>query len=105
MPLAALIFGAPSHSDDFKNLVLVQVFEASRGYNLLVVLLGEKQTGILQSLTVKGIRIFENVAHVFHRDALGQDVFTFLLDRGYIETVGKREHIIKMSRLNLDLII
>ena len=78
-----------AQSDDLYDLFFVQVFEATWGDHIVMVLLSEQQASLTESLTVERIRILEDLADRLDRDVLGQDLLASFLNRGHVKAVGK----------------
>ena len=100
LPLALL--GIVSEPDDLNDLLLVEVFEAGRGYDVVVVLFSEEEAGLLEALAVEGVGVLEDLAHALNGDVLGEDLLAPLLERGHVEAVSEREQLVDVLGLDLD---
>ena len=54
-----------------------------------MVLLREQEAGLLQSLAVEGVGVFEDLAHALDADVLRKDLFALLLEGRHVEAIGK----------------
>ena len=78
--LSLALFVLVAEADDFDDLLLVEIFEAWRGDDIVVVLLRKEQASLLQALTVEGVRVFEDLAHRLNCDVLSQNHLTALFE-------------------------
>ena len=99
-PLLCLI----AQSYNFDDFLFVEIFEATRRDDLIVVLLREEQACLLQPLAIERVRIFEDLTDTFNADVLREDLLTSLLETWHIEPIGKREQLINVFGFDTDCV-
>jgi len=82
-----------AHSDNSEHFVLVKFFKSSGGDHFLVVLFGEQQTCLFESVTVETVCILEDLAYAINVDVLSEDVFALLLNGLDVISIGKLKKI------------
>lgn len=87
--LSLALFVLVAEADNFDDLLFIEIFEARRGDDIVVVLFCEEQASLLQALTVEGVRVFEDLAHRLDCDVLSQDHLAALFERRYVESVSE----------------
>ena len=74
------LFTVIAKSDDFDNLILVQILESHACDNVVVVLFREEEASLFQSFAVESVCIFEDLADTFYVDVLSKDLFALFLE-------------------------
>ena len=74
------LFTVVAKSDDFDNLILVQVLESHACDNVVVVLFSEEKAGLFQSFAVESVCILEDLADTLYVDVLSKDLFALFLE-------------------------
>lgn len=74
---------------DLDHFVAVQFFEAGGSQHVLLVLLGEQEAGLLQSLAVEAAGVLEDLAQGVNADVLREDLLALSLDGLDVVPVGK----------------
>ena len=87
--LALSLFGLIAQPDDLDDFLLVEVFKAVGGDDVVVVLLGEEQAGLLQALAVERVSILEYLADALNGYMLGEYLLAALLKRRHIEPISQ----------------
>ena len=97
-PLLCLI----AQSDNLYDFLLVEILEATRRDDFIVVLLSKQQARLLQPLAIERVRIFEDLTNTFNTDVLREDLFTALLETWHIEPISQRQQLINVFGFNAD---
>jgi hypothetical protein len=74
---------------NLQHLLFIKLSKSCGGNHLLMILLCKKQTGLLQSLTIEIVGVFEDLADRVYADVLSKDVLTLSFNGLDVVTVSK----------------
>ena len=74
------LFTVIAKSDDFDNLILVQVLESHACDDVVVILFGEEKARLFQPFAVESVCILEDLANAFNVDMLSKYLLALLLE-------------------------